>query len=73
MPMPKGNCFHHSPAGTPLSPSHRLLRVVVAPSLSISRPMNFLSMYGMASIVSIMTVKTTVHMMVACMNDSRAG
>ena len=72
-PIPNGNCFHHSPAVTPLSPTHRLLRVVVAPSLSISRPINFLSMYGMASMVSIIVVKTTVHMMVACMKDSRAG
>ena len=43
-PMPKGSWFHHSPAVTPLSPTHRLRRVVVAPSLSIRRPMNFRSM-----------------------------
>ena len=43
-PIPKGSWSHHLPAVTPLSPIHRLLRVVVAPSLSMSLPMNFLSM-----------------------------
>ena len=72
-PTPKGNLFHHSPAVTPLSPTHILLRVVVAPSLSMRRPMNFLSMYGITSIVVIIMPKTTVHIIMACMNDSRAG
>ena len=72
-PIPKGSWFHHSPAVTPLSPIQRLLSVVVAPSLSISRPMNFLSMYGIGSIVSIIVVKTTVQIIVAEKRPSRAG
>ena len=72
-PIPKGSWSHHLPAVTPLSPIHRLLRVVVAPSLSMSLPMNFLSMYGIGSMVSIMVVKTTVQIIVAAKNPSSAG
>jgi len=35
--------------------------------------MNFLSMYGIASIVSIRVVNTTVHIIVAWKKDSREG
>ena len=73
VPIPNGSWSHHSPAVAPLSPTHRLLRVVVAPSLSISLPMNFLSIYGIASIVSINVVKTTVHIIDAWKNASSAG
>ena len=72
-PIPNGSWFHHSPAVTPLSPIQRLRSVVVAPSLSISRPMNFLSMYGIGSIVSIIVVKTTVQIIVAENRPSSAG
>ena len=72
-PIPNGSWFHHSPAVTPLSPIHRLLRVVVAPSLSMRRPMNLRSMYGIGRIVSINVVKTMVQTIVATKNDSKAG
>ena len=42
--MPIGNLFHQSPAVEGPSPIHKLLNEVVAPILSIKRPMNFLSM-----------------------------
>ena len=56
-----GIFFHHSPAVTPFSPTHKDRKEVIAPRLSIRRPRIFLSSQRIMNIESIMSAKAITH------------